>query len=87
VRGIFEFCAQHLENALDIAENIVVPNPNYFVSEVAQRRITLGVRTTLAMLPAIDLHDEMPLATHKVRKIRSDRLLTHKFEARELPVA
>jgi hypothetical protein len=87
VRGIFEFRPQHLQNALDIVENIVVPNPNNLVSEIAHRPIALGVRVTVRMLPAINLRHEMPLATHKVREIRPNRLLTHEFEARELPIA
>jgi hypothetical protein len=53
VRGIFEFRPEHFQNALDVAENIVVPNPNCLVSEAAHRPIALGVGGTVGMLAAI----------------------------------
>ena len=87
MRSNFEFRPQHFENALDIAENIVVPNPNCPVPRVAHRLIALGVCSIARMLAAMDLDHEMPLAAYKVREIRSDRLLTHEFTSHQLPVA
>jgi hypothetical protein len=87
VRGLFEFRPQHFENPFDIAKNIVVPNPNCPVSEVAHRRIAFWVFNTVGMLPAINLQHETPLAACEVREIGPDRLLTHEFAARELPIA
>jgi hypothetical protein len=39
------------------------------------------------VVAAIDFDHETPLAADEVREIRSDRLLTHEFDACELPVA
>jgi hypothetical protein len=68
VRGLFDLRLQHFENALDIAENLVVPNPNRPVSKFAQPRIASGVGSAVGMLPAIHLDDETPLATTKSAK-------------------
>ena len=87
MRGLFKFQLQHLQNTLDIAEDIVVPNPNCPVSELAHRRIACGVCGIVGMLAAIDLHHEMSLAAREVREIGSNRLLTHEFATRELPIA
>jgi hypothetical protein len=87
VRGIFEFPLQHFENTLDIAEDIVIPNSNCPVSKLAHCRIALRVSRIVRMLATIDLHHEMPFAAYEVRKIGSDRLLTHEFAARQLPIA
>jgi hypothetical protein len=87
VRGILKFRLQHFQYALGIADNIIVPNANYPVSECAHRCVALGICSALCVLATIDLDHEMPLAAHKIREIRSDRLLTHEFAARKLPVA
>jgi hypothetical protein len=76
-----------LQNAADIAENRIVPNPNSPVSEFAHRCIALGVCGTFGVVAAIDFDHETPLAADEVREIRSDRLLTHKLETGELPIA
>jgi len=68
VRGTFEHRFQHLQNALDIAEHIIVPNPDRPVPEIAHRRFTLGIRCVVGMLAAIDLDNDAPLTTDKVPK-------------------
>ena len=87
MRGSLKFRFRHLQNALDIAENIVVPNPDCPVSEFPHRRIAFGVGRTVRMLAAIDLDHEVPLATCKIREIGSNRLLTHELETGKLPIA
>jgi hypothetical protein len=44
-----------------------------------------GVATALGVLAAIDLDDKPVLSTDKIDHVRSDRLLTHKFESAQRP--
>jgi hypothetical protein len=93
VRGHSEFRLQHLQSAVDvaediiIAEDIIVPNPNCPISKIAQHRIALTVRRAIGVLPAVDFNDDTLLAANKIREKRANRLLAHEFEAAELPIA
>jgi hypothetical protein len=82
VRDNFEFRFQHLQNAVNIAENLIVPNPNCPIPKPAQHRLALAIGGAVRVLAAIDLNNEMRISTSEICEIRPDRFLTH-----ELPVA
>ena len=81
MRGLFEFRLQQLQNALDIIQNIIVPNPDCPIPEPAHHRSALAIGDAVCMLAAIDLDNEAQIATHEIREIGSDRLPTHEFES------
>ena len=87
MRGLFKFRLQHLQNAVDIAKNIIVPNPKGPVSELAQCRIALAIGGAVRMLAPIDLDDETQIPTDEIGKVRSNRFLPHELETCELPIA
>jgi hypothetical protein len=76
-----------LQNAVDIAEHIAVPNPDRPISKLAQHGIALAIGGAVRMLAAIDLDNEMQIATDEVCDVGSDRLLPYELETAELPVA
>ena len=87
VRGLFEFGFEHFQNALDVAENVVVPDANDTIATRGEIGITDLVGTTAGVLPAIDLDDQLPFATDEVDIVGSHRLLAGELKGAEPPIA
>jgi len=76
-----------LENSVQILDDIVVSDADHAITEGAQVAVALLVFGVSRMLTAVELDNEMPLATNEVSVVRIDGLLACKFEAAELPTA
>jgi hypothetical protein len=73
------------ENALEIAQNVVVPKTNDMVPAFFQRRGALSVCSgALPMLTAINLNDQFPIQSDEVDNEACERNLPFKFDAIEL---
>lgn len=87
MRGRFKLPPQHLENTLDVAENIVIPDPNCPISELAHHCFALGIGGAVRVLAPIDLDDEVQIPTDEISKVRSNRFLPHELETGQLSIA
>jgi len=87
VRGFFQLGSEHLQDAFDVLEYLIVPDPDDLVAEPRQKCVTLAICRALRVLAAVELDDQMPLAADKVRGVGTYGLLAHEFEAAELAVA
>jgi len=87
VRGFFELGSEHLQDAFDVLEYLVVPDPDDLVAEPDQQCVPLAICRALCMLAAVDFDDQMPFAADEVRAVGTYRLLADEFEAAELAVA
>lgn len=87
MRGFFQLGLEHLQDAFDILEYLVVPDPDDLVAEPGQKCVPLAICHVIRVLTAIDLDDQMPLAADEVGIEGTYRLLAHEFEAAELAVA
>jgi hypothetical protein len=86
--GVFcEFGQEHLENSIEVLDDIVVPNANHAIAEGAKCAIAAPVFRTFRVLAAVELNNQPPLAANKIHVVSSNRLLAHEFEAAELPGA
>jgi hypothetical protein len=83
----FEFGQERLENTVQILDDIVVPDPDYTITESAQLLVTLAVFERFRVLAAVEFNNQAPLATDKIDVVITDWLLTDEFEAAELPSA
>ena len=83
----FEFGQQRLENPVQILNDIVIPDADHAITEGAQVAVALLVFGVSRMLTAIELDNQMPLATNEVGVVPIDGLQAYKFEAAELPTA
>jgi len=87
VRGDLKLGCEHLQDAVEITENFIIPDPGNAISEGIQVSIAALIRGTVGMLSAIDLNDETLLAAYKIDVIRSDRLLARELQPTETTVA
>jgi hypothetical protein len=73
------------ENALEIAQNVVIPKTDDVISAFFQHRRTLAVRSrALHMLATVNLHNEFPIQCHEVDDESCKRNLPLEFDAIEL---
>ena len=84
---LFELRQQHLENSVQILDNIVVPDADHAITESAKCTITAPVFGAVRVLAAVEFDDQTPLAADKVGVVTGDRLLAGEFEAAELTAA
>src|SRR5205085_5798043 len=87
VRGNLELRCEHLQHAIEVAENLVVPDANNPVPKRIEVCVPAPIGCAIDMLSAIDLDDELLLAAYKVGVIRPKRLLPGKLQSAETPVA
>ena len=73
--------------AFDISEHFVIPETQDTVAAFDEPLITGRVTLVICVLAAVDFDDEPLLSTGKIDDIRTNRLLTHKFETAERPGA
>ena len=71
----------HLQNTADIAQDVVIPEPQDAVVARAQPLVADQVFRTIGVLPAIDFDDQSAVTADKIDRVRPDRLLTNKFVA------
>jgi hypothetical protein len=73
------------ENALEIAQNVVIPKTDDMVPAFFQHRRALSVGSgALPMLTAINLDDQFPIQSDEVDNKTCERNLPLKFDAIEL---
>src|SRR6185437_3148660 len=77
-------CGQY---ALQIAENVVVPESKYSISFSDQVIVADRVSCRLRMLPTIDLNHDLLLATDEIADVSANRHLSCKFVAVDLAIA
>ena len=88
MRGsIRELTLNCAENAVDIAEYIIVPEATDFVAFIGQPTIADCILGGFAVLSAINLNDEQLLAANKIANVALDRQLTHELVSIDLPIA
>jgi hypothetical protein len=87
VRGLSQLGLEHLHDALDIAEYVVVPDPDDAIAEPVEVSIPFAVSVAIRVLSAIHFNDKPPLAACEIGVIRADRILADEFETGELSVA
>jgi hypothetical protein len=87
VRGNLEFRHQHFEDTIEVAEDLVVPDPNDSITKCREIIIALPISRVVGVLPAVDLDDETLLAAHEVGVIRSKRLLAGELQPAETAIA
>ena len=75
-----------LQHAIQIIKNIIIPKSNDAISLFFQQGITNFIRSIFAMLPAIQLNDQLCLAAGKIAYGISDRKLSHKFGLAQLSI-
>src|SRR6266851_331991 len=85
--GLFKRGGQGLQNALDVREDIVVPDAKYAVAEGCEVSIANFIGRAIGMLPTIDLDNQTLLSTDEIDVIAPDRLLAGKLEPAEPTVA
>jgi hypothetical protein len=83
----FEFGQEHLENPIDIVDDIVVPDSDHAITERAQLAVASPVFGASRMPAAVELDNQVPAATNKVDIEPTDRFLADEFDAAELPAA
>jgi len=79
VRGNPQLGCKHLQHAVEIAENLVVPDTHDAIAERIQVSVAALIGCAVGMLATIDFDDEAPLAADKVNVIGADRLLASEF--------
>ena len=73
-----------LHNALDVAQHIIVPEPQHRESQRFQPRgARIIPRDGVQVLRAIDFDDQLPLEAHEIDDVIPDRLLAPEFQATE----
>ena len=83
--GVAEVPQDHVADAFEVLENIIIPEPHYGESLAAQERIAMGVGLRPVVLAAIDFYQQLLLQTGEVDDVRADRMLTSKSASHELP--
>jgi hypothetical protein len=77
VRGsLREGGRDRFEHASQIAQHIVIPEPENSVVAVSEPFVANSVALAVSVLSAVDLHNQTAFATHKIDGVRSDRLLS-----------
>ena len=84
VRGNFrEGGRNYLENAVDIAQDIIIPEPKDSIVSAPKPTITFGIRPALGMLSAVNFHN----ATDEVDCVGSNRVLSDELVPVQASVA
>jgi hypothetical protein len=86
VRGNFELGCEHLRHAIEIAENLIVPDANDSVAKGSKVSVAAPIGFAIGVLTAVDLDDETLLAAHEVGVTRSKRLLAREFQPSETAI-
>jgi hypothetical protein len=68
----FEFGQKHLENSVQILDDVVVPDAKHAITEAAQVAVALLVFGVSPMLTAVEPDNQMPLATNEVGVVPID---------------
>jgi hypothetical protein len=67
VRGLSpQFGDQRFENAVDVLDNVIVPDADDAVAERVQIGITLSICSAFGVLTAVDLDDDVPITASEV---------------------
>jgi hypothetical protein len=66
VRGNLQLGSEHLQHAFEIAENLVVPEPDDPITERIEVCVAAPIGCAVGVLPTIDLDDETLLAAYEV---------------------
>ena len=74
------------ENAVDISENIVVPESKHSTPVLGQTAISNYVRSGFIVLAAVRFNDQTLLTTNEIANILADRYLSDELIAVDLPV-
>ncbi len=79
--------ADRLKDAVEVAEDVVVPETNHLVAMLKEegRALCVGVLPG-SMLAAIELDDQATLDTAEVDDERPDRVLPPELDAHQLPI-
>ena len=86
--GECQFLIDSLQHAKTVFKHLVIPKTQHAVSLILQISISLLVFVTLFnMLAAVQLYEQFPRQTSKIRNIGSYGLLPTKFVAAQLLVA
>jgi hypothetical protein len=75
------------ENAFPVTQYLRIPKSQHLISLRRERGIAGAVFWIICMLPAIDLNDELLLATNKIDDIGADGFLPNEFESIQASVA
>jgi hypothetical protein len=70
-----------LQDALDVFEHLVIPDPDDAIAKCVQLSVALSVGRTIGMLTAIDLDDKPAPATKEIHVEGPDRFLADELEA------
>jgi len=84
--GLPDYRAQIVQHTLQIVAHLVVPIADDAISLVFKEGGAAAIPLVLAMLPAIDLNDQIELATQEVANERTNRHLAREFPTVELPL-
>jgi hypothetical protein len=76
----------HREDAVDVAQDVVVPEAKHGVA-VPLEKGGAGSVGFWRVLPSVSFHDQHPLGAEKVGDVGADRGLAAELEAGELAVA
>jgi hypothetical protein len=77
-------CCDHLQHAIHILHDVVVPKSQYTIVVILQPPSALATVLIVIVLPTIGLDDEALLATDEIDDVGADRLLADEFMAVEL---
>jgi hypothetical protein len=72
-----------LQDAVDVLQDLVIPEPQDLIAVSAQPLIPNGVALALRMLSAINFYDQALFAADKINNVGSDRLLPDEFHSIE----
>jgi len=87
VSGNSEFESEHLQHAVEIAEDFIVPDADHSIAERIQVGVAALIQRAVRMLPAIDLDNQALLAADEIDVIRSNRLLSGELYPDESTIA
>jgi hypothetical protein len=82
-----KFSQQHLQNAFDIFEHLVVPDPDNAIAMCFEFGVAFAVSRTIGMLTPIDLHNEAALAAKEIHVEPTNRFLADEFEAAQSTIS
>ena len=77
----------HLENAIKVGEDVIVPEADDAVAVLGERRGTNHVAITLGVLPAVEFDNQVRFAAGKIGNVWTNGLLADEFMAEQLAVA
>jgi hypothetical protein len=79
-----------IQDALDVAVDIVIAEPRHFVAVIAQGLFSLLISTAFIIgrvSCSVELDDKFFLTANEVAEVKADRLLPNEFEPAERAVS